>query len=447
MIEPPFLRHDDSMTQQETRSKHTVKVDPQRLAVYEAIMHCLDKSHRAQLDDLLSTTYCKANFTTEQKQFTTHLAYSLCRYWYALDAILTPWLKKPLQTLDTRTYVLLKLGLVQLSEACKTPDYAAIETTLNLAEHLRFDRPRRGFLNAILQQAVREKSTWSLASEHLLPQWLLLDKPINRKQLEQALSNPTKGVGIRINSLCITPEAYQASLSKMGIRFECQNNDNNWLFLTEIGNIDALPGYPEGYFIPQNQSAYQACLTLDPQPQEHILEIGSAPGGKTTHLAALMNNTGQIIALDIQPKRLTLLQQNIHRLKVNNTHAVCLDITTQALEQPYSYFDRILIDAPCSASGIICRHPDVLLQLTPQDSTRHNETQLTLLIKAWPYLKTTGTLVYSTCSIFDSENQQLIQSFLSLTPNAKVVFEKQIWPEGVYDGFYIAKLVKTASIN
>lgn len=430
---------------QATTPKQTHKADPQRLLAFEALKRCLNNSKRFQVDNFLSMEFQKQNFTTEQRHFTTHLAYSLCRYWFAMDPILSQWLKKPLEKLDSRTQILLKMGLIQLSSVCETPNYAAVESTLSVAQAIGFDKPRRGFLTAVLQNAARQSEEWTLNPENMLPVWLLENKPGLRQATLKALDRLAKGIGIRINTLKITVEEFKNALDSGNIPYEhLDETAPSWILLAETRHADQIPGYQDGWFLPQDFSAFQVALLLAPEANESILEIGAAPGGKTGHIAALMNNSGSILALDNNPKRMPLLTDNLTRLGITNTTTQCLDICTESLDSA-AIFDRILIDAPCSASGIIRRHPDVLLQLTPKDMTAHNAIQLTLLEKSWPHLKYGGTLVYATCSLFETENEDIIRQFMAKTPDASLIQQTILLPSPQQDGFFIAKVKKIKS--
>lgn len=415
----------------------------QRLGTFKLFERLLSKKSKVQLDEGLDELYQQQGFNTEQKAFTTHLAYSLCRYWFSLDDIIkTLSHKKP--KLERKVEILLKMGLLSLSNIISIPDYAAINEVLKLAKAQKISPQAVKYLHGLLQAGKQLPQLKTLKAK--LPNWLeenLKQTPDMLAKLADQLQNPPKGFGIRINTLKTTVNHFIESLNTLEISFEPNTENPDWLYITENQLSDSLTGYLQGLYTPQTQNAFEFSLFCQVLPNSQVLEIGAAPGGKTSHLAALMANTGQITAVDISENRIERLKANLNRLGVTNTTVINCDITQAALPQSHVLFDFIIIDAPCSASGILHRHPDVMLQLSPQSIEANQAKQLALLNSAYPLLKTGGTLIYATCSLLETENEGVLNQFCfqnAITPSTVTL--KKWGPSAQGDGFFAFKVIK-----
>ena len=193
----------------------------------------------------------------------------------------------------------------------------------------------------------------------------------------------------------------------------------------------------------QDPSTLISCDLVDPQPGEQVLDACAAPGGKTTYLAELMDNRGHIIACDLWPSRLEFVQRNVRRLGIRNTHPVVADLMKENPMLKRNSFDRILLDAPCSNSGVIRRRVDVRWRLTEEDFIRMPEQQFALLRRVADLLKPGGVLVYSTCSLEREEDEEVVQRALKEIKGLKLDKERRTkpWVEAV-DGAYAARLIK-----
>jgi 16S rRNA (cytosine967-C5)-methyltransferase len=210
--------------------------------------------------------------------------------------------------------------------------------------------------------------------------------------------------------------------------------------LTRHPPLATLPSFQEGYFYVQDPSTLLAVQELRPQPDESVLDLCAAPGGKTSLIAQLMQNRGRIVAQDLQPERLKMIRDNCLRLGV-----LCEVSLPSAIDAPLSAsFDRVLLDAPCSNTGVMRRRVDLRWRIRPQEIVRLQAGQLELLRKAARQVKPGGTLVYSTCSLEPEENQEVIQQFLPGGPEFKLESERELLPfvDGV-DGAYVARLTRS----
>ncbi len=208
-------------------------------------------------------------------------------------------------------------------------------------------------------------------------------------------------------------------------------------------SLNTLKEFLDGKVMVQGESSQLVAPLLDPKENETILDMCAAPGGKTYHIAALMHNTGHIHSIDLYEHRIKLLVQNLPRLGISNVTALAYDSTRLTDKYSKEYFDRILLDAPCSGLGVARRKPDIFLNLRPNDIDKLVNLQRELIDQAIILLKEKGTLVYSTCTIDKKENESQIKYILEKYPNMKLIEQKTILPsKDIVDGFYFAKLVK-----
>jgi len=374
------------------------------------------------------------------------LVYGMVRWQGALDWLVARKTGGRVQNASLR--VLLHLGLYQLFWLQRIPDHAAVHETVELAKQLGFG-PRAGFLNAILRGYVRErKPTEEIlqalkqtdpAAGYSHPAWLVKrwQKRWGRSQTTLLLTwnNQPPPVYARLNELKTDAARLTTRWAQEGLEFE----ECSWDW-TAPGLVFEFISYPpladlgsiqDGWFYVQDPSTLLAARQLDPQPGETILDLCAAPGGKTTYIAQRMGNHGRIEARDKQPERLKLLEENCRRLG-----ATCVDLAAA----PGS-FDRILIDAPCSNTGVLRRRVEARWRVQPAEINRLSKAQSALLTKAAQELKPEGTMVYSTCSLEPEENEGVVRRFLEKHPAFRLENERQLLPfiEGV-DGAHVATL-------
>ena len=350
--------------------------------------------------------------------------------------------------------ILLRLGLYQMFWLDRVPDHAAVHETVDLAKRLGFG-PQAGFVNAVLRGYLRERAPTEArlaelkqaqpALGHSHPEWLCARwaKTWGRDRLPQLLewNNTPPPTCARRNALKADVAALTAAWSQEGVRFAPHPYDrpgDGLVFRLESHPpLATLPSLQQGLFYVQDPSTLLAVTELDPKPDETVLDLCAAPGGKTTFIAQVMQNRGRIVAQDQQPERLKLVRENCERLG-----ATCVEIPHSALPIPHS-FDRVLVDAPCSNTGVLRRRVDLRWRIRPEEIERLCGLQLELLRQAAAPLKPAGTLVYSTCSLEPEENRGVIDAFLKDQPQMRLVNERQLLPfvDGV-DGAYVARLTR-----
>jgi 16S rRNA (cytosine967-C5)-methyltransferase len=343
---------------------------------------------------------------------------------------------------------LLHLGLYQLFWLQRIPDHAAVHETVELAKRLGFG-PRAGFLNAILRGYIREREQTRQTLEALKktdpaaayshPSWLIERWQAHWGQAQTARlldwNNRPPPIYARLNELKTDSARLAARWQQEGVEFEEQQWDwtgpGSVFELLRHPSLGSLGSLQDGWFYVQDPGTLLAVRQLDPQPGETILDLCAAPGGKTSYIAQRMGNRGRIAARDNQPERLKLLEENCRRLG-----AACVEISAAP-----GLFDRILIDAPCSNTGVMRRRVDLRWRIQPQEIQRLGKEQAALLSQAVSELKPGGTLVYSTCSLEREENEEVVRSFLENDPGFKLENERQLLPfiEEV-DGAYVATL-------
>ncbi|MEX0703080.1 MAG: transcription antitermination factor NusB [Planctomycetales bacterium] len=242
---------------------------------------------------------------------------------------------------------------------------------------------------------------------------------------------------LRVNRLRTSRDKFLDALRNAGIDAEPGAHEAA-VRLTGPARIDALPGYAEGQFSVQDESAMAVCDLLDPRPGETVLDLCAAPGTKTTYLAELMDDAGAIVATDVGPERLALVEENVHRLRLAS-------ITTRTIERdgrdiPAGPFDAVLLDAPCSNTGVLGRRPEARWRLKPEDLRELPALQARLLGDALARLKPGGRAVYSTCSIEPEENDEVVRNVLAERPEFELVAEHHPFPGDPADGGYRALL-------
>lgn len=346
---------------------------------------------------------------------------------------------------------LLRIGLYQIFWLDRIPPHAAVDCSVELAHPLGVTA-QRGFINAVLRSCLRSTDLirkdladlrarnpaigWS-HPEWLVDRWLARHGKSVTALLEWDNSPPPTYA--RANALRMDPGRLLELWREEGVEYEFFHRDwlpENLIFkLRSHPPLARLPSFIKGGFYIQDPSTLLAVRELSPQSGETILDLCAAPGGKTTLIAQRMANRGRIVAFDQNPDRLRLVRENCERLGVT-----CVE--TGPYDPVGIAFDRILVDAPCSNTGVLRRRIELRWRITPAEITRLAESQSRLLDRAAAQLRPGGVLVYSTCSLEEVENQAVVKAFLARHPNFQLERERELIPykDGV-DGAYVARLV------
>lgn len=401
---------------------------------------------------------------SRDRAFVQALCYGVCRYYTQLDVILSELLQSPMKEKDSDVHALLMVGLFQLIYM-RLPEYAAVTETVNATA--KFDKAwSRGFVNAIMRSYLREHERIEkmIAKDdeavYAHPDWWIrLTKNAWPTHWEDILqeNNEHPPFALRVNLAKTTREAYLQTLREASLEAEPILETESGIILSEPKPVEALPGFAEGLVSVQDGAAQLCAELLLLEGGQHVLDACAAPGGKLTHILESKKNI-TAIAVEKDKQRLLSMNENLTRLHLQAS-CLCSDVADTRTWWDGKLFDRILLDAPCSASGVVRRHPDIKLLRQKNDIAVLAREQLHLLAALWPLLKPGGVLLYATCSIFPEENTQVVSTFLAqhadaqekkiqVTWGIEMEVGRQILP-GMHqmDGFYYAVLIKQDTIK
>ena len=412
-------------------------------------------------ENLLETALATARLSPPDRGLCHELVCGVVRWQATLDCLIA---RKTTPGRDQRPALqnLLRLGLYQIFWLDRIPPHAAVNEMVELAKRSGY-ASQAGFVNAILRGYLRETdairkiladmkiSQPALGWSH--PEWLVnkwrknFGEDATRALL--AWNNTPPVTYARVNTLKATAAALMDKWREEGVDSTPVTGDATFIQDKLTGDpvafkfishppLSTLMSFKDGWFYIQDPSTLLAPNLLGAQPGETILDACAAPGGKTTYLAQLMSNQGRILARDISLDRLSLVRDNAKRLG-----ATCVELPSAILNPQSSILDRVLIDAPCSNTGVLRRRVDLRWRIQPLELDRLRQTQLQLLDQHAGLLKAGGVMIYSTCSLEPEENTGVVQQFLAAHPDWKLVAERQLlpWVDGV-DGAYVAKLEK-----
>jgi 16S rRNA (cytosine967-C5)-methyltransferase len=387
-------------------------------------------------DAVLGERLRSTELAGSDRAFATELFYGVLRNLSLLDFWISRLRSAPLDD-DARD--LLRLGLYQLF-FLQTPEHAAVFETV-----ARAPRKSRSLVNAVLRNAVRGKAKLQDQADNqpievrkshprfLIERWRKNFGPLDAEALCDWNNHPAP-VYARVNRLKISEQNFVAEVTAERV------SGTNFFRLANIPS-DALAS---GHCYIQDPSTAAACLLLDPQPNERVLDACAAPGGKTSYIAELMRNEGFILACDRDAPRVKILRDNLKTLGVTIAQSVRHDWLRQTpVDEPA--FDRILVDAPCSNTGVMRRRVDVRWRLSPDDFSRMATEQIRIVRAVTPLLKAGGVLVYSTCSLEPEENEKMVEAILGEFPFFKLVEQRTVLPfRDGFDGAYAGKLSRAS---
>ncbi|PAV47305.1 16S rRNA (cytosine(967)-C(5))-methyltransferase [Pseudomonas sp. HAR-UPW-AIA-41] len=391
------------------------------------------------------------------------LAFGTARWQPRLALLMDKLLQKPFKAADRDVEALLLVGLYQLLHT-RIPAHAAIGETVACVDKLK-KSSLKGLLNAVLRRAQREHEALlaELDRDPVLhtahPRWL--QKRLKADWPEQwqaicAANNQHPPLLLRVNRRQGSREQYLAELQAAGIAAEPCAFSRDGIRLPEACDVKTLPGFMEGRVSVQDEAAQLAADLLDLAPRQRVLDACAAPGGKTCHLLEAEPGLSHVTAIDLEQSRLARVRDNLDRLGLD-AELIAADGRETKVWWDGKPFQRILLDAPCSATGVIRRHPDIKLTRQESDIAALTQLQGELLDALWPTLEVGGILLYATCSVLPQENSDNIGAFLARTPGArelditgpfglKQAHGRQLLPQdGGHDGFYYAKLIKIAA--
>jgi 16S rRNA (cytosine967-C5)-methyltransferase len=427
----------------------------------------------AFVQEILDQQLQQAALSPADRRLATQLAYGVLRRRGTLDALLRPHMTRQPHQVETWLWDALRIGAFQLALLTHIPAHAALHETVELA--VQFGRPRgRAFLNAILRQVatlVTDERTAGPVADALpleqgeyrrlarpvlpdptasrveyfsaafaLPGWLA-ERWLERHPWEECLrlgfwfAGPAP-LWLRCNPLRTDRTSLLAALEQAGVRAEPGEHPQAVRLAGHVA-IRELPGFEQGWFSVQDESAMRVASAFAPQPGSRVLDLCAAPGGKTTHLAELMGNQGQIVACDVDDRRLATVSELCRRLGVSIVEMVRLQ---EGAEPPPGPFDAVLVDVPCSNTGVLGRRPEVRWRLRPDEFRHLVPLQTKLLLQAGERVRPGGAIVYSTCSVEPEENRQVVRAVLQGLSDLELEAEGEQVPGQPADGGYWARL-------
>ncbi len=418
----------------------------------------------------LSEQIEKNELTVQDKNFMTELVYGTLQHEQLLNFYVTPFFNGKVKAW---VRILIQMTLYQMLFLDSVPEHAAISEAVKIAKK-RGGQFNGKLVNAILREMTRtplpsldtiKDEAERLAVETSHPLWLikLWSKQFGwEKTIQMARANNERvNVTIRVNGVRGTREELKQKLESDGITCEYGNLSQDALVILK-GNVIKTKAFEQGWFYVQDESSMLVARALKPKHHSKVLDTCSAPGGKTTHVAELMRQTGTVYAHDVYEHKIKLIEDNVKRLGLTNVVATLQDATTLNERYESDSFDAVLVDAPCSGLGILRRHPEVKITKQPSDLDEIMMIQKKILNTVAPLVKVGGTLVYSTCTVNRKENDKMVEQFLAQHPEyeldatlvnrlPEVLHEQtkkgmvQLFP-GDYqtDGFFIACLKRQA---
>jgi len=440
---------------------------------------CLNILNRVEEADrhpdlLLSDSFKRyRHLTLLDRSFLTELTYGVLRWRGRLDWFISYFSKIPLEKIEPKILNILRLGCYQILYLSKTPNPAAVNESVELAKRHR-GKGGAGFVNAILRSIIRKKEEVpypaidqepalhiSIVQSH--PLWLV-QRWVEERGVEETIkictfNNQIPVLTLRTNTLKGSRNDLIGRLSHQGLNPIPTVFSKEGILVRDPPPTSELPFFKEGLYMIQDEASQFITSILDPKPDERILDACAAPGGKATHMAQRMQNKGEIDALDLHKGKLGLIEEMCSQLGIKMVRVLKWD-ATKPLPVPEGWvFDRILADVPCSGFGTLRRNPDLKWRRKEEDIQRLSELQYSILKNLSSYVKKGGILVYSTCTVFQEENEGVVEKFLNQHPQFQLdriapilprschpFIQKGYFttfpPSGEMDGFFTARLVK-----
>ena len=406
------------------------------------------------------------NLNNQDRGLATELIYGVVENKYYLDYIIDKLSKIKCKKMNIYVKILLRMGIYQILLLNSISDYAAVNETVSLVK--KYDKRSSGFVNAILRNVIRQKDTIGevdlkddkimyLATRYSYKPWMIknwinnFSEEFTEDLLEANSEKPS--VYLRTNTLKISRDSLIEKLKSEGINCSIVPTIDEAIRVENLKNIENNQLFKDGMFTIQDISSMMVGKVMNPKENSLVLDVCSAPGGKTTHLATLMNNTGKVVSRDIFDHKLKLIQSTVDRLGLTNVEVQSFDASVLD-EESIDKFDYVLADVPCSGLGIIRRKPEIKYK-EKAELKDLPKIQKDILKNASKYVKVGGTLIYSTCTIQDNENIEVIKDFLDNNNNFKLVPINEVKVDldnqdngylKIYpnihdiDGFFIAKL-------
>lgn len=381
----------------------------------------------------------------QDRAFLTRLTEGTVERMIELDYIIDRFSKVPVKKMKPVIRNLLRMSVYQLKYMDRIPDAAVCNEAVKLAQKKGFSS-LKGFVNGVLRSVARgmdQVQYPDLSVRYSTPEWIVeqwteeYGADTARRMLEAQYEE--RPVSVRVNLHKITKEALKQRLEREGVCVQEVEGMDCALAVSGYDYLRAIPSFREGLFQVQDISSMRAALMAAPREGDYCIDVCAAPGGKSLHLADLMNGTGMVEARDLTEYKVGLIEENVERTGAGNVRAVIMDATVLD-EASVEKADVVLADLPCSGLGVLGRKNDLKYRMTGEQQEELVKLQRTILDTVWQYVKPGGTLVYSTCTVHREENEGNVRWFLEQHPFVLKEQVQMLPGMGPWDGFYIAKM-------
>ncbi|MDP5273366.1 16S rRNA (cytosine(967)-C(5))-methyltransferase RsmB [Chengkuizengella axinellae] len=462
-------------------STNTSKTKKKIPTARELAMNILTKvdEKKAYSNILLNESLNKFQLERQEVSLTTEIVYGTIQRMNTIDYFLNQFVSKKVNKLQPWVRSLLRLSFYQLYYLDRIPDHAVVNEAVNIAKR-KGHRGISGMVNAVLRNIIRKKEQLVLPDssnkvryislKHSHPEWMVKRwiQQFGQEVAEQICeaNNGAPHVSVRVNQMKMDRDTVIHEMENEDLQVALSSLSQDGIVVESGGNMAHSHWFKEGKISIQDESSMLVAAILDPKPNETILDCCAAPGGKTTHIAEKMRSSGTIWANDIHPHKQKLIDEQSDRLQLKNINTTIHDALDLNKKFEKHTFDRVLLDAPCSGLGVIRRKPDLKWVKSEADVKEISKIQLDILSRVADLLKPGGILVYSTCTIESSENENIIHDFLQENPEFTIDSStSQLLPHHVYDrvkvedgliqvlpqffhsdGFFIARLQKKENV-
>lgn len=423
-------------------------MDLNRKTAYEIL---LDVEKNDAYSNFAINHFVKKN-EPDKEAFVRELVYGVLENKILLDYYLDALIPSGVKKVKKQELTLLRMGLYQLVYMDSVPAYAAVNETVNLAR--RFVRGKDKFINGVLRGYLKNKEEISLPDSEKDPvkylsvaysvnEWIVklwLDT-YGRTQTEEILKavNKTPKLSVRVNLMKTDAETLAGELQSEGFCVETSDKTDRGLFVSGSRLLESN-AYKQGLFSVQDIASVMASDILDAKPGDTVIDVCAAPGGKTIATAERMKNQGRILAMDFYEHKIVLIEEQARRCGIDIIETKCHD-STEGISEFAGRADRVLADVPCSGLGVMGRKPEIKYRENP-DLEELTQKQAKILEQASHYVKSGGTLVYSTCTINRNENERQIENFLKKHADFRVDRKLQLLPTEGTDGFFICRMIR-----
>lgn len=384
----------------------------------------------------------------QERAFLTRLTEGTIERMLTLDYVIDQFSKTKVKKMKPLIRELMRLSVYQIMYMDGVPDAAVCNEAVKLARKRGFSG-LSGFVNGVLRSVARGWKDVTFQNESVrysVPEWIIdgwnadYGRDVTEKMLE-AFMQPAK-ITVRTNTQKCTPEELKDRLSQEGVTVEAIEGISYAFALSGFDYLAGLGSFQDGWFYVQDISSMTVAHAADPKKGDYIIDVCAAPGGKSSHLAELLDGSGMVEARDLTEYKVGLIEENILRHDLHNMNAVQQDATLFD-EASVEKADILICDLPCSGLGVIGRKSDIRYKMTAEKAHDLAVLQQEMLDTVWKYVKRGGKLIYSTCTIHKEENEDNVAAFLQKHPQFTLVEQRQIFPMEGSDGFFVAKMIRS----